>query len=106
VRGLPPSARSQLDNGRRSQDYRVLRFWNDQVLKETSAVLEEVLRMLSSAETSGLPLTPALSPSMKPMGGEGDNPSSLSPCGFLHGERAGVRGLPPSARSQLDNGRR
>ena len=30
-----------------SQGYRVLRFWNDQALKETSAVLEEILRVLS-----------------------------------------------------------
>jgi len=30
-----------------SLGYRVLRFWNDQVLKETSSVLEEILRVLS-----------------------------------------------------------
>jgi len=30
-----------------SQGYRVVRFWNDQVLKETDAVLEEILRCLS-----------------------------------------------------------
>ena len=30
-----------------SQGYRVLRFWNDQVLKEISAVLEEILRVLT-----------------------------------------------------------
>ncbi len=30
-----------------SQGYRVIRFWNDQVLKETDAVLEEILRYLN-----------------------------------------------------------
>ena len=30
-----------------SNGYRVIRFWNDQVLKETDAVLEEILRSLS-----------------------------------------------------------
>ena len=30
-----------------SRGYRVIRFWNDQVLKETDAVLEEILRVLS-----------------------------------------------------------
>jgi len=30
-----------------SHGYRVIRFWNDQVLKETDAVLEEILRCLS-----------------------------------------------------------
>ena len=30
-----------------SQGYRVVRFWNDQVLKETDAVLDEILRCLS-----------------------------------------------------------
>ncbi len=29
-----------------SQGFRVIRFWNDQVLKETDAVLEEILRVL------------------------------------------------------------
>ena len=30
-----------------SNGYRVIRFWNDQVLKETGAVLEEILRFLN-----------------------------------------------------------
>lgn len=30
-----------------SQGYRVIRFWNDQVLKETEVVLEEILRVLN-----------------------------------------------------------
>ncbi len=30
-----------------SHGYRVIRFWNDQVLKETDAVLEEILRSLN-----------------------------------------------------------
>ena len=30
-----------------SQGYRVIRFWNDQVLEETEAVLEEILRSLN-----------------------------------------------------------
>ncbi len=30
----------------REQGYTVLRFWNDQVLRETEAVLEEILRRL------------------------------------------------------------
>ena len=30
-----------------SHGYRVIRFWNDQVLKETDAVLDEILRCLS-----------------------------------------------------------
>ena len=30
-----------------SRGYRVIRFWNDQVLKETDAVLEEIIRVLN-----------------------------------------------------------
>ena len=30
-----------------SQGFRVIRYWNDQVLKETDAVLEEILRVLN-----------------------------------------------------------
>jgi len=30
-----------------SHGYRVIRFWNDQVLKETDAILEEILRFLN-----------------------------------------------------------
>ena len=30
-----------------SRGYRVIRFWNDQVLKETDAVLEEIFRVLN-----------------------------------------------------------
>jgi len=30
-----------------SNGYRVIRFWNDQVLNETGAVLEEILRFLN-----------------------------------------------------------
>ena len=39
----------------RSKGFRVIRFWNEEVLKETSDVLEEILHSL-------IPLTPALSP--------------------------------------------
>ena len=42
---------SLADNDRtawlQSHGYRVVRFWNDQVLKETDTVLEEILRCLS-----------------------------------------------------------
>jgi len=38
--------------------FRVIRFWDDEALKQTEAVLEEVLRQL----TASRPLTPALSP--------------------------------------------
>jgi very-short-patch-repair endonuclease len=42
---------SEKDNDRTawlpSQGYRVIRFWNDQALKETEAVLEEILRFLN-----------------------------------------------------------
>jgi very-short-patch-repair endonuclease len=34
-----------------SQDFRVLRFWKDAVLKETDAVLEEILRNLPLSPT-------------------------------------------------------
>jgi very-short-patch-repair endonuclease len=36
----------------RSQGYQVIRFWNDQVLKETKSVLEEILRVLSQQSQS------------------------------------------------------
>jgi very-short-patch-repair endonuclease len=35
-----------------SQGFRVLRFWNDAVLKQTEAVLEEILRNLALSPTS------------------------------------------------------
>ena len=42
---------SLADNDRtawlQSHGYRVVRFWNDQVLKETDTVLEKILRCLS-----------------------------------------------------------
>ncbi len=46
-----------------SNGYRVIRFWNDQVLKETGAVLEEILRFLNQENQRWkyLPLIPAFS---------------------------------------------
>jgi adenine-specific DNA-methyltransferase len=46
-----------------SNGYRVIRFWNDQVLKETGAVLEETLRFLNQENQRWkyLPLIPAFS---------------------------------------------
>ena len=35
-----------------SQGFRVLRFWNNQVLQETEAVLEEILRVLRASDIS------------------------------------------------------
>ena len=34
------------------QGFRVLRFWDNQVLQETEAVLEEILRILKSSESA------------------------------------------------------
>ena len=46
-----------------SNGYRVIRFWNDQVLNETGAVLEEILRFLNQENQRWkyLPLIPAFS---------------------------------------------
>jgi very-short-patch-repair endonuclease len=42
--------------------YRVIRFWNDDVLLRTQLVLEAVLAALPDTSRPDLPLTPALSP--------------------------------------------
>lgn len=56
------------------QGYTVLRFWNDQVLRETEAVLEEVLRHLRwgglNRNSCSLPLKLAPHPSPLPASGE------------------------------------
>ena len=49
----------------KEKGYRVLRFWNNEVLKETESVLTVILSSLDGSATPFLPsspLTPALSP--------------------------------------------
>ena len=54
--------RSEEDNQRstylKSKGYRVFRFWNDQVLRDTQAVLEGILRILESDAPSPCPSPP------------------------------------------------
>jgi very-short-patch-repair endonuclease len=45
-----------------AQGYRVLRFWNNEVLQETDAVLERIVEWLDVPPSPPLPLSPALSP--------------------------------------------
>lgn len=49
--------------------YRVMRFWNDQILREPEAVLEQILSVLQVSSPS--PPTPP------PPGGRGEEPSQL-----------------------------
>ncbi len=42
-----------------SKGYRVIRFWNDDALKQTDAVLEEILRQLPAPHPSPLPASGA-----------------------------------------------
>ena len=58
------------DQWLRSQGFQVLRFWNNDVLKNTDVVLGEVLKTLSSAEIRS-PSPDALRASPSPTGGEG-----------------------------------
>ncbi|WP_395792921.1 endonuclease domain-containing protein [Aquimonas sp.] len=48
-----------------SEGFRVMRFWNDQILKDTEAVLESILQALAEASP--------LSPDPSPTRGEGSN---------------------------------
>jgi very-short-patch-repair endonuclease len=48
------------DDARRTEflqrrGYRVLRFWNDEVLRETDSVIERIAQALGVLETSGVP---------------------------------------------------
>jgi very-short-patch-repair endonuclease len=42
-----------------SMGFRLIRFWNDDVLKQTDAVLEEILRQLSTPHPNPLPASGA-----------------------------------------------
>jgi len=66
-----------------SHGYKVVRFWNDEVLKHIDSVLEVIMAALaecvfpplsaSFSSSSHIPLTPTMSPSPQPSphGGEG-----------------------------------
>ncbi len=69
------------DNWLREQGFRVLRFWNNEVLGETEAVLEKIL-------------TATLSPNPSPINGGGEpNPGTKTPLARLR-ERGRGRGSP------------
>lgn len=54
-----------------SQGIRVLRFWNDEVFRQTESVLEVIYDAITSEEIAGTPTTPSpLAP--LPLAGEGD----------------------------------
>ena len=46
----------------KEKGYRVMRFWNNEVLKETESVLTVILSSLDGNVASSHPLTPTLSP--------------------------------------------
>ena len=45
-----------------SRGYRVIRFWDNEVLQETEAVLERIAQVLTDPHSNALPPHPALSP--------------------------------------------
>lgn len=53
-----------------ARGFRVLRFWDDQVFRETQAVLEQIMRVLEST---------APQPSLPPQAGEGNGEADLAP---------------------------
>ena len=82
-----------------SNGYRVLRFWNNEVLKETRGVMEAIYAALYKPERLQEPPTPNPSPPRKSAGGgeprlsasdtgsEGKSPAKLAadrPCGDPH----------------------
>ncbi|MEA3428382.1 MAG: DUF559 domain-containing protein [Thermodesulfobacteriota bacterium] len=66
VDGGQHAGQAELDAKRsgylKEKGYRVLRFWNNEVLKETESVLTVILSSLDGNVTHSYPLTPALSP--------------------------------------------
>jgi adenine-specific DNA-methyltransferase len=56
--GLQVEEDNRRSTNLKSKGYEVVRFWNDQVLKETQAVLEEILRIIESDTPSPLPSPP------------------------------------------------